>query len=571
MDGVVLFTDRPARRGFGRSVADAGTGDEPGPHGLTPASIADQTPPFGSLPLAQGRLLKPCPTHPIMKRAAKSGSFWRTVRLCLGLLLCVLLPALLWAQEQPAEAPHSQGAAAAHAEPANSQAQQGAPASGKISAEEAQELFRSVDEILKFASERTGLPIHESVKRQLVNRDQVADYIGKHMEEDEDSQRLERGQLVLKKLGLLPKEFDLKTYLVGLLREQVAGYYDPRTKTVNLLDWVDPEEQKPVLAHELTHALQDQNFDLEKWMKAGDVDLAKEKRQPTTADIAKDEEIAVRQALVEGQAMVVLLEYTLAPTGQSVTNSPQIVEAVKQGMLVGTADSVLFRESPLFLKETLTFPYRYGLDFVVDLLSKQGKDKAYGGVLRNPPATTRQIMEPDKYLSGERIEPLTAPDFGRIFRNYELFDAGAFGEFDVAVFIDQFAGADRAHELYPRWRGGYYYAARAKNDASASLGLMYVSRWSSAERAAQFAAIYAQSLAKRYKRTREPLGDPAKSVGALETLQTLTGTHTWLTEDGPVVIEVEGDTVLAVESFDPATAEDAQKAVFAKSEVGSRK
>jgi hypothetical protein len=506
-----------------------------------------------------------------VKRAVTSGSFWRAVRRCLRLLLFLLLPALLWAQEQPAETPPSQGAAAAHAEPANSQAQQAAPPSGKISAQEAQELFRSVDEILKFASERTGLPIHESVKRQLVNRDQVADYIRKHMDEDEDSQRLQRGELVLKKFGLLPKEFDLKTYLVSLLREQVAGYYDPKTKTVNLLDWVDPEEQKPVLAHELTHALQDQNFDLEKWMKAADVDLAKEKRQPTTADIAKDEEIAVRQALVEGQAMVVLLEYTLAPTGQSVTNSPQIVDAVKQGMLVGTADSILFRESPLFLKETLTFPYRYGLDFVVELLSKQGKEKAYGGVLRSPPATTRQIMEPDKYLSGEKVELLAAPDFGRIFRNYELFDAGAFGEFDVAVFIDQFAGADRAHELYPHWRGGYYYAARAKNDASAPLGLMYVSRWSSADRAAQFAAIYAQSLAKRYKRAREPLGDPAKSVGALESLQTLSSTHTWLTEDGPVVIEVQGDTVLAVESLDPATAEDVQKAVYGHAMAGDRK
>jgi hypothetical protein len=524
-----------------------------------------------SIPASRSTWLKPYPWHDwFIETAATVDGVWRTVRIGAGLLLFLLLPVVTLAQETHTES-RPQQTPPSPTGPAASENSKASPAGGKISAQEAQELFRSVDEILKFASERTGLPIHESVKRQLVNRDQVADYIRKHMEEDEDSQRLERGQLVLKKLGLLPKEFDLKTYLVGLLREQVAGYYDPRTKTVNLLDWVDPEEQKPVLAHELTHALQDQNFDLEKWMKAADADMAKEKRQPTTADIAKDEEIAVRQALVEGQAMVVLLEYTLAPTGQSVTNSPQIVDAVKQGMLVGTADSILFRESPLFLKETLTFPYRYGLDFVVELLSKQGKERAYGGVLHSPPTTTRQIMEPDKYLSGEKVEPLVAPDFGQIFRNYELLDAGAFGEFDVAVLIDQFAGADRAHELYPHWRGGYYYAARAKNDASAPLGLMYVSHWSNAERAAQFAAIYARSLAKRYNRAREPLGDPAKSVGALETLQTLTGTHTWLTEDGPVVIEVEGDTVLAVESFDPATAEDVQKAVFGHAMAGAHK
>jgi len=525
-----------------------------------------------SIPARHSARLKPRLCHNwLTKFAETTDGLWRAVRLGTGLLLLVLLPVVTLAQEAHSEARQQQAPPPRQTEPATAENSKASVAGGKISAEEAQELFRSVDEILKFASERTGLPIHESVKRQLVDRDQVADYIRKHMEEDEDSQRLQRGELVLKKFGLLPREFDLKTYLVGLLREQVAGYYDPKTKTVNLLDWVDPEEQKPVLAHELTHALQDQNFDLEKWMKAADVDLAREKRQPTTADIAKDEEIAVRQALVEGQAMVVLLEYTLAPTGQSVTNSPQIVDAVKQGMLVGTADSILFRESPLFLKETLTFPYRYGLDFVVALLSKQGKDKAYGGVLRNPPATTRQIMEPDKYLSGEKVGPMVAPDFGRIFRNYELFDAGAFGEFDVAIFIDQFAGVDRAHELYPHWRGGYYYAARAKNDTSAPLGLMYVSRWSSSERAAQFAAIYARSLAKRYRRAREPLGDPSKNAGTLETLQTLMGTHTWLTEDGPVVIEVRGDIVLAVESFDPVTAEDVQKAVFGHAMTGERK
>jgi hypothetical protein len=54
---------------------------------------------------------------------------------------------------------------------------------------------------------------------------------------------------------------------VAMLREQVAGYYDVKTKTVNLLNWLDVEQQKPVLAHELTHALQDQSFGIEKWVK----------------------------------------------------------------------------------------------------------------------------------------------------------------------------------------------------------------------------------------------------------------------------------------------------------------
>src|SRR5450755_5196835 len=87
------------------------------------------------------------------------------------------------------------------------------------------------------------------------------------MKDDKDAKRLERSSAVLKKFGLLPRNFDLPNFLVAMLREQVAGYYDPKTKTVNLLNWLDVEQQKPVLAHELTHALQDQSFDIEKWMK----------------------------------------------------------------------------------------------------------------------------------------------------------------------------------------------------------------------------------------------------------------------------------------------------------------
>src|SRR3989454_9925104 len=192
----------------------------------------------------------------------------------------------------------------------------------KISPEEAGELFRSVDEILQFASKDTALPIKHEVKRKLVSRDEVVAYVEKHMSEDEDAKRLRRSELVLKKFGLLPRDFDLGKFLVALLREQVAGYYDPKTKTVNLLNWVDAESQRPVLAHELTHALQDQSFGLEKWMQTGE--QSNHAHDPSPDDIATDEVQAARQAVIEGQAMVTLLDYSLAPTGKTLLDTPQI-------------------------------------------------------------------------------------------------------------------------------------------------------------------------------------------------------------------------------------------------------
>ena len=113
--------------------------------------------------------------------------------------------------------------------------------------------------------------------------------------------------------------------MVSLLREQVAGYYDPKTKTVNLLDWVPIEEQEPVMAHELTHALQDQTVNLDKWMKKGEKDLGEIKKDPTPEDIANDEMDTAREAVIEGQAETAMLEYELAPAGRSIADSPDLV------------------------------------------------------------------------------------------------------------------------------------------------------------------------------------------------------------------------------------------------------
>jgi hypothetical protein len=422
-----------------------------------------------------------------------------------------------------------------------------------ISPQEAKELFHSVDELMKFASDDTALPIKHEVKRKLADRKEVESYLEKGMRDDKDAKRLERSSEVLKKFGLIPRDFQLGPFLVAMLKEQVAGYYDPKKKTVNILNWVDPEQQKPVLAHELTHALQDQSFDMEKWMEAAETEGDK-KNDPTPADIDTDEESSAREAVVEGQAMVVMLDYSLAPTGKTLLDMPQVGEALKQGML-DEPDSPTFRDAPIFLKEELTFPYRYGLDFTLALERAGGKDLAYGGAFKDPPNTTREIMEPDTYLSREKLDPLRRIDFKKDFEKYDTFDIGAMGEFDVYVLAEQYANKDEAEAISPAWRGGYYFAGRTKGTKSGPLGVLYLSRWASPEKAAEFAAVYAQSLAKRYT-TKDPLdseGKPAKDAPPAGSWRTIRGRHAWMTEEGAVVIDVRKDEVLVSESMDDDT------------------
>ncbi len=451
-----------------------------------------------------------------------------------------------------------------HGRVGNAPTKQNQPEEAKISSQQAEALFREVDTILAFVSKDTGLPIKHEVKRQLVDRDAVVAYLKRSMEEDKDTKRLGRSELVLKKFGLIPQNFDLQTFLVALLREQIAGYYDAKTKTVNLLDWLDVEQQRPVLAHELTHALQDQFFDLDQWIKAGEIDLD-EMTNLTPVAIQEDEVGDARQAVVEGQAMVTLVDYTLQPTGQNVLTAPQIANALKQGMLVGTPDSPEFQAAPIYIKESLTFPYRYGIDFITELLRKGGKERAFAKALANPPSSTRQIMEPATYLAGEVIPPLPLPDFQEDFKNYERMDVGAVGEFDTSVLIDQYAGNETSQKLYPSWRGGYYYAAQVKGNKTAPLAIFYFSRWATPESASSFAEIYSAYLSKRYAHVKEvtPDGD------APPDSRTLTRRQTWTTEAGEVAIRVSGTDLMIAESLDPATTERLEREMFPSTAEGA--
>jgi hypothetical protein len=256
----------------------------------------------------------------------------------------------------------------------------------------------------------------------------------------------------------------------------------------------------------------------------------------------------------------VLLDYSLAPTGQTVLDAPQVTEALKQGMMVGTPDSPSFNSAPIFLKETLTFPYRYGLDFTAGLLNAGGKRLAFGGVFNNPPATTREIMEPKTYLAHEKLPPMKVLDFDQDFKDYERFDIGAMGEFDVDVLIEQYAGNDEAQLMYPEWRGGYYYAGQPKANNAGPLGLLYVSRWSDGSRAAEFAAVYAKSFATRYKQVKALNADGSLAADAppVDSWRSLRGRHAWQTDEGVMVIEVRGAEVLISESLDAETVRRAE-------------
>jgi hypothetical protein len=418
----------------------------------------------------------------------------------------------------------------------------------KMTDDEAKKLFAAVDQIAKFASEDTGFPLHSPVKRRMISPDELEQSARANLSKQDYAERFARSELTMKKFGLLPRDFNLKEFLIKVQRKEIAAYYDDDTKTISLLDTIPIEQQEAILAHELTHALQDQNYDLKKWMKAEDEEGSK-----LGSIDGSDESSSARRAVIEGQATVVFIDYLLAKIGRNVENTPGIIYRMEDPAVKYAVDSQLMHDAPMVLREWGTFPYREGLIFEGELLQAGSKKMAFQEVFAHPPRTTHEVIQPRAYLDHEKLAPIPLPDAKAILgEGYELYDSGSIGELDVRALLWQLGTRTLADDLSKNWRGGSYVALRKKTNTPASISdlkLLYVSRWSSPEAAERFAKFYAKAVSRRYQTTTP---DASISCAANDCPA---ASAVIATEEGPVMVDQWKDsTVLVSESFDRDTA-----------------
>ena len=414
-----------------------------------------------------------------------------------------------------------------------------------------------MDEIMQFASADSKLTIQRPVKRAIISREAANKYFATKMNEDKSIQQVERSEVVLKKFGLLDHDFHLASFLLSLLTEQVAGYYDPRSKTINLLDWVAPDLQKPVLAHELTHALQDQHVDLKKWSEVTHYDIAKTAAEDN-AHIQTDEADTAREAVIEGQAMVVFADYGLKPVHKTLATEPEVAEKMEEAM-ADTSDSPLMARAPLMLQQTLMFPYREGLGFEARILQVRGVSDAFTGTLDRPPSSSWEIMNPDSYLGRLPVPVLRMPNIHPLIdKDYVPYDVGVMGELDVRMLTELFAGQEQASALAPAWDGGIYFAAQRRSAktaeekaSTASIGLLYYSHWKNEPSARNFARIYEDQLPRKYK-----------SLVLQEKLENNADEHVYSTPEGDVLVQIVGNGVFVAEGFDLALARQLSEEVI---------
>jgi hypothetical protein len=442
-------------------------------------------------------------------------------------------------------------------------------------------LFESVDKIFAFAAEDSGMPKHAVVKRRLVSKADVEKYMSGALAKEEFTQRFAQEELSMKKLGFLPRDFNLRDFLVKSTGQQIAGYYDDETKTISLLNWVPPDHQEPILAHELTHALQDQNYELRKWIKAA---LKPAANSSKPSDSGNDEGATARKAVVEGQAMVVYTDYLLAPSGRNLVDTPDLIYSMEEPAIKAEADSQMLHDGPMILRESGSFPYNEGLIFEGELLHKGGRQMAFAGAFARPPKNSHEILQPEAYIKGEKLPPLSMPDLKQLLgEQYDVYDSGGMGQLDVRALVKQYGARKIADDVSSAWQGGMYVTFRRKDKAASSasattadLALLYISRWTTPQAAERFARFYTSAVAQRYQTaTQQPATGCSGTNCPVSRAQIMT-------EEGPVLVEHWGDnSVIVSESFDTTTATKVHTAVrdqasnvhagtFSQDEIGLR-
>jgi len=315
---------------------------------------------------------------PIPSRQA--GIHWRpggVILLLLSLLVAVALFRSTTTAQGPAQSPPATSAGARNAA-----------------------LIAATQEVLKETSDVRQLSIIRPVQSSTQSRAEIERAVIKNLDEDTSPGDLHANEVMLKKLGLAPPDFQYRALMIRLLSEQVAGYYEPKTRQFHLADWIDIDGQKPIMAHELTHALQDQHFNLrrfEHWPK-GD----------------SDAELAAH-ALIEGDATLAMAMYVAS-------NPFRALAFLKSMGTTGMATEELDK-APRALRETLLFPYQEGMNWT-RAVYKQGGWKDVSEAFTTLPQSTEQILHAEKYFAHEAPVKVALPDITSLLNSSSVKMSG---------------------------------------------------------------------------------------------------------------------------------------------------
>lgn len=343
--------------------------------------------------------------------------------------------------------------------------------------------LKAADEVLAQMSELLGLPVKEPLKKSLRSKTEIRAYLVKEDQEDKTDAERYADRKSMEAFGLIPKDFPLDKFMLDVLTDQVAGLYDAKSKEFYIADWIPADEQRSVMSHELTHALVDQSFDLDGWIKAA--------RPNDDAELARD-------SVSEGSAMAAMLDYSLMEEKLSVRDLPDVTEVIRKGAVAEMEKDPLLSKAPIVIRDELLFPYLEGTSFTQAFLKANSGWKDLKKLFDNPPASTQQIIHPELYLKNVKPVAVKLPAWSDVVpADWKLLEENVLGEFGLDEVLKQFVGASAADKISPFWDGDRY--AVFENQKTKNTGLIVRLQLDSEEDAARFFGRYSEALELKYK------------------------------------------------------------------------
>jgi hypothetical protein len=297
----------------------------------------------------------------------------------------------------------------------------------------AEQLSSEIAGLVGVTEELRRLEFIEMPRVTILPPDEFADRVARTVAEDLDPEKMSVEERLYQLLGMLDSDTDYRDLLIALYEEQASGFYDGDTRelVVAAASAVLSPLDKAVVVHELVHALTDQHFSFHERLK-------------TLIDEERYDEAISYKAVIEGDAMFVMLQYAKTLT------SGELAEYTAD-----QADAPLqvFASSPRFVRDGLMFPYEHGFSFVAELIGAGGFD-AVNRAYSDPPVMSEAVLHPDRFFGEEAarlVEPIAVTLDG-----FEVSEAGAYGEWATLLLLRDGVSNGAASQAADGWGGDWY-------------------------------------------------------------------------------------------------------------------
>lgn len=329
-------------------------------------------------------------------------------------------------------------------------------------------------ELLPGLSARSGLELREPVRLERRTRDELEAYLRVKLDDEMPADEAERLARSYHLLGLAPSDLDLRALLLAVYREQVAGFYDPDSTALFVLDDQGPEALRPLLLHELVHAVQDQSADL---------------NALTAKELGNDRRKAAQSA-IEGHATLVMMEHVYGEMrGQDIDLSeiPDMADQLRPALDAVQAQFPALASAPRVVQEALLFPYLEGASFMLAAWrSGAERGAAFEGSL---PRSTEQVLEPGRAFGATPDEPTSLELHVAARRTLYEDDLG---RAEVDVLLRELTRRDDL--VASGWDGDRYALVEVGDSSTAEAVLVWGSVWDDAESRDRFMAALRPAL-----------------------------------------------------------------------------